>query len=374
MRHDIRQVDGPFAHQHQAFFPNVPVVAEGPLQRRRFGDQLIQREADRSGAPADLVDLAAGTDYVKRKFQCRREASRIDHHVGAVSVAHRHDQRHRVLLRAVDRHCCAKFFGNLHASVITICSDHHDIRSAHDRCHLDAEQADRAGADHDHQIARFKRRVLDQRTVGHAERFGQRRLFQADIFRHLVQDAAGNFHIFGKRAVNLESIAFAFAADMIVVGATHHAFTAVVGMRLRGHPVAYLPTLYIGADFSDGSGEFVAEDQRHIHFVRNLVVVHVGIAAANPDIRCLNQYIIRADLRHRDFPYLCRAGHIVVLNNRFHHFSHYFIPLFFRCCFVSPVSSAYFSDTSSIVVAICSCIQCLAACSSRPLIASKIKR
>ena len=65
MRNDIRQVDGPLAHQYQTFFPDIPVVAECSLQRRRFGNQLVERETDRSGTPADLIDLAAGTDYVE---------------------------------------------------------------------------------------------------------------------------------------------------------------------------------------------------------------------------------------------------------------------------------------------------------------------
>ena len=215
--------------------------------------------------------------------------------------------------------------------------------------------------------------MFDQGAIRHAQWLGQRRFLQADIFGNFVQNAARHPDILRECAVNLEAVTLALPANVIIVGPAQDALATIIGVGFGSDSVADLPASHVGADFGDDAGEFMAQNQRHIDLVGHLVVVHMGIAAADADIRGFYQHIIRADRRDRHFANFGRPRHIVILYDCLHRF-HVLIPFNFLSIAAGRESSGNLMDTSSIVVRMCSCIQCRARSGSRSRIASKIRR
>ncbi len=137
------------------------------------------------------------------------------------------------------------------------------------RCfgHVDAQDADRAGAEDGHAVARLDARFCDDHIVGHADGLGAGGVLKGDGVGDGVEDPFRYADKLGEGAVHTEAVSLPFSAETIVVGLAEDAFAAETGMGLGGDPIAGLPVFHVCTDFFDGPREFVPEDDGHRHGV-----------------------------------------------------------------------------------------------------------
>ena len=144
------------------------------------------------------------------------------------------------------------------------------------RKHAHKFQADRAAADHDGGVAGAQFHFVN--AAQHAgQRLDQRRALVVHGVRHFQHvfgdDAAGNAHVFGVRAV-VEQQVFAkifLAAAAVIAAETRR---GIGGDHANAHAPAGVHTLADGDDFAD---HFVAEDGGRLN--------HLGVIAALPDFQ-----------------------------------------------------------------------------------------
>ena len=91
------------------------------------------------------------------------------------------------------------------------------------RRHARAQQADRAGAEHDDEIARRIRRVDAHRVVGHRVRLGQARDLERQRVGDVVQAARRHADVLRHRAVDAVAESLARGAQVVAARAAHQA-------------------------------------------------------------------------------------------------------------------------------------------------------
>ena len=163
--------------------------------------------------------------------------------------------------------------------------------------HGGAEQADGAGPEDDHAVARLDAAVADDGVVRHAAGLGQAGSLKRQVVRHVVQAPRRHADEAGHRAVDAVAEALA-VGSRLYNPAGHRVVRVDHGGRLADRPVALCASRRPFAERSQSCpGEFVAQ---HDGVVDGPTVVRrplMQIAPAHADGGHFQQHIRRPDLR-----------------------------------------------------------------------------
>ncbi len=256
------------AHHDEDLFPDVPGVAEGALEGDALGEQGVEAHVHRLGTPGDLVDDAAGHDDVHGYFQGCGWSRRVDHLVESVAFVELGRHGLGIHRSAQDVGLCRPVGpGDFEALFVTGSAEDDDVAGSRHFGHVNAQDADGAGAEDGHGVAGLDAHLGDDHVVGHADGFGAGGVLEGDRVGNGVEDSLRNGDEFGEGAVDTEAVSLAFPAEAVVVGLAEDAFAAEAGMGFGGDPIAGLPVFYVRTDFFDGPREFVPEDDGHRHGV-----------------------------------------------------------------------------------------------------------
>ena len=146
--------------------------------------------------------------------------------------------------------------------------------------HLHGHQADRAGPEHNHQVAGTYPALHHERVVGDADRLGERRFGQVDVIGDVMQDALAHGHVRRVGPVDQHAEAEAVGAEVVVPPAALGALAADVSRRLADHPVARLEIDHLEPTLCHSARELVTQDHRRAYREGDQVVVHLQVATA----------------------------------------------------------------------------------------------
>ena len=253
-------------------------------QRER---DLVAAHADQDHppGPAHRPDRRAGGGRVSGALQ---QHVRLDRGIG---------QRR---FTCVDGLARAEFPGEFQPARVDIAD--RDVGGAERLRRLQAQQADRAGAGHEHPRARSDA-GLAARPDADRQRLDQRGRVVGQAVRHGVGEPLVHRDVLAERAVDRRGTEEPHAGAEVVAPGPAVPAGEVRDAGLDRHPLAGLVAVGAGAGGNHDTGRFVPEDQRRLdHEVADpavLVVVHVGPAGA--DRRDLHQHLARARPGNRPF-------------------------------------------------------------------------
>ena len=219
--------------------PHRVVVAERPVQLDGLLHQRIEVDRHQVGRPADLHDRAVGLAHLQRGIERTARAGGIAHDIGAQRIERAHDFLERLVVD-VDDVRRAQFARDLEASAVGSATRDHERIGAAERGHLRAEQADRSGTEHDHEVTRLDVGIDAHRLVRDAVRLGQARDVERQRVGNVMQAARRHAHVLRHRAVDAVAEALARRAQVVATGAAHQALAADVGGGLADDAIAFL--------------------------------------------------------------------------------------------------------------------------------------